>query len=108
MGLRSRVVGLLRAVWLPAAVCGLLAMAAVDLAPRLTHSDCEMTWMFSWPQYQRLNLSRQLLRSFPQYSLHLYRETRLREQPHLDSMPLRLSGLPALFIPGNAGSHKQG
>ena len=25
----------------------------------------------------------------------------------LDSRPLRLSGVPALFIPGNAGSHKQ-
>ena len=105
---RNRAVVLLRVVWLPALVCGLLALSAVDLVPRLTHSECEMTWMFSWPQYQRLNLSHDLRRSFPQYSLHLYRETRRREEPLLDSAPLRLSGLPVLFIPGNAGSHKQG
>ena len=30
-----------------------------------------------------------------------------RNDPNLDSRPLRVSGVPALFIPGNAGSHKQ-
>ena len=30
-----------------------------------------------------------------------------RHNSSLDSRPLRMSGVPALFIPGNAGSHKQ-
>ncbi|CAI7990560.1 GPI inositol-deacylase [Geodia barretti] len=101
------ILGYLQALWLPFLVCGLLAASAVDLVPRLTHSDCEMTWMFSWPQYQRLNLSLELREAYPQYGLHLYRENRNREEPLLDAAPLRLRGLPALFIPGNAGSHKQ-
>ena len=114
LGMKSKrsqnavILGYLQALWLPFLVCGLLAASAVDLVPRLTHSDCEMTWMFSWPQYQRLNLSLELREAYPQYGLHLYRETRNREEPLLDAAPLRLRGLPALFIPGNAGSHKQG
>lgn len=94
--------------WLPVIVCGLLACSALHLLPGLLHSECEMTYMYTRPHYQKLNLSQKLQRNFPQYSLHLYSETRNREEPTLDWTPLRLRGLPALFIPGNAGSHKQG
>ena len=94
--------------WLPVIVCGLLACSGLYLIPGLLHSECEMTYMYTRPQYQKLNLSLKLQRNFPQYSLHLYSETRNREEPTLDWTPLRLRGLPALFIPGNAGSHKQG
>ena len=104
----KKVAVLLQAAWLPVLVCALLASSALYLVPRQLHSECEMTWMFSWPQYQKLNLSLALRRSFPQYSLHLYRETRRKVEPDLDSTPLQLLGLPVLFIPGNAGSHKQG
>ena len=64
--------------------------------------------MYAWPQYQKINLSRELQNAFPQYSLHLYRETRRQVEPMLDWTPLQLRGVPVLFIPGNAGSHKQG
>lgn len=94
--------------WLPVIVCGLLACSVLHFMPGLLHSECEMTYMFTRPHYQKLNISQKLQRTFPQYSLHLYRETLNREEPTLDWTPLRLRGLPALFIPGNAGSHKQG
>ena len=93
---------------LPVLVCVLLLCSALHVMPGLLHSECEMTYMYTWPQYQRLNLSLELERAYPQYSLHLYRETRNKVEPTLDWAPLRLSGVPALFIPGNAGSHKQG
>ena len=102
------VMAVLQAVWLPMLVFGLLACSALNILPRLLHSECEMTYMFSWPQYQKLNLSRELERSFPQYSLHLYGEASSRSEPGIDSTSLQLSGLPALFVPGNSGSHKQG
>ena len=97
-----------KVVWLPVIVCGLLACSALHFMPGLLHSECEMTYMYTRPHYQKLNISQELQRTFPQYSLHLYRETFSREEPTLDWTPLRLRGLPALFIPGNAGSHKQG
>ena len=93
---------------LPVLVCGLLLCSSLHVIPGLLHSDCEMTWMYAWPQYQKINLSRELQNAFPQYSLHLYRETRRQVEPTLDWTPLQLRGVPALFIPGNAGSHKQG
>lgn len=104
----ERAAALVQTAWLPVLVCALLAISAIHLVPRQLHSECEMTWMYSWPQYQKLNLSLALQTSFPQYSLHLYRETRLKVAPNLDATPLHLQGLPVLFIPGNAGSHKQG
>ena len=106
----SRTVAYVKALWLPVLVCGLLVCAALQLLPGLLHlrHECEMTWMYSRPQYQKVNLSDELQRAYPMYSLHLYRETRAKEEPTLDWTPLRLRGLPALFIPGNAGSHKQG
>lgn len=96
----------LQTVWLPLLVCILITSSAVNLVPRLLHSECEMTYMYP-PQYQKVNLSRELQLSFPQYSLHLYRETRSKTESKLDSLPLILNGVPAVFIPGNAGSHKQ-
>ena len=105
----SRIVACVRVVWLPVLVCGLLVCAALHLMPGLLlQHECEMTWMYSRPQYQKLNLSDDLQRAFPMYSLHLYLETRTKEVPSLDWTPLKLSGIPVLFIPGNAGSHKQG
>lgn len=103
---KCAVVGL-QTVWLPLLVCILITSSAVNLVPRLLHSECEMTYMYP-PQYQKVNLSRELQLSFPQYSLHLYRETRSKTESKLDSLPLILNGVPAVFIPGNAGSHKQG
>lgn len=103
-----KVAVILKSLWLPTLVCGVLVYSALQLILGLLHSECEMTWMYSRPQYQKLNLSVELDRAFPQYSLHLYRETRRKVEPRLDWTPLQLSGLPVLFIPGNAGSHKQG
>lgn len=41
------------------------------------------------------------------YSLYLYREQRKDNMPLNDSSEFNLSGIPVLFIPGNAGSYKQ-
>ena len=103
MKVGQRLLVFLQAVWLPLLVCIVLTCSAVHLAPRLLHRHCEMTYMYSRPQYRQLNLSLEVQRSFPQYSLHYYYEGR-----NIDTLPLKLSGIPALFIPGNAGSHKQG
>lgn len=84
----------------------LLALLAIDLRwPRLTGADapsCRMSFMV--PAYARIrafDTSYTPLAS--KYSLYLYREQDrdIVPDPHL------LSGIPALFIPGNAGSFRQ-
>lgn len=108
MGILQIITDKVLMLWLPTLVLGLLVYFTACLLPSQLHYECEMTWMYAYPQYQKLNLSLQLRRAYPQYSLHLYRETPHVREPALDWTPLKLSGVPVLFIPGNAGSHKQG
>ncbi|XP_044759364.1 GPI inositol-deacylase [Coccinella septempunctata] len=60
---------------------------------------CDMTYMFELPQYVRI--SNNFDKKFPKYGLYYYDEG----PPH-GSTP-KFWGIPVLFIPGNAGSHKQ-
>lgn len=60
---------------------------------------CDMTYMFELPQYVRI--SNNYDKKFPKYGLYYYDEG----PPHA-STP-KFWGIPVLFIPGNAGSHKQ-
>ncbi|XP_064407052.1 GPI inositol-deacylase-like isoform X3 [Halichondria panicea] len=68
--------------------------------------DCEMTWMYQWPQYLAVPLDATVENSYPQYGLFLYAEGDKREDA-IDVPQGSLSGVPVLFIPGNAGSHRQ-
>lgn len=65
--------------------------------------DCEMTYMYQWPQYPEIHLPAEIEGKYPQYSLHYYTES---SHP-VESIILPLRGIPALFLPGNAGSYKQ-
>lgn len=72
---------------------------------------------------QEVLLSRDVAVQYPQYSLHYYYEryilgatlllttlyqiSWLSSQRPLGALTLPLQGVPALFLPGNAGSHKQ-
>lgn len=63
---------------------------------------CEMVWMYpNYASLSGLNPSRSRLAE--KYSVHFYREGN-----GLDENNLEPSGVPVLFIPGNAGSYKQG
>lgn len=62
-----------------------------------------MSYMYQLPRYQEVLLSRDVAVQYPQYSLHYYYES----QRPLGALTLPLQGVPALFLPGNAGSHKQ-
>jgi glycosylphosphatidylinositol deacylase len=67
----------------------------VDLEP----NRCAMTYM--WPSYVPLANMRTFSRFGYKYNLFLYREG------HYDEKDVNVSGVPVLFIPGNAGSYKQ-
>jgi glycosylphosphatidylinositol deacylase len=82
----------------------LLFLLVVYRSYSVDHADpkgCEMVWMR--PAYATLTkLDRTMTRMGDKYSMHLYREG------GIDETELNPSGIPVVFIPGNAGSHKQG
>lgn len=82
----------------------LIFLAIVYRSYSIDYADpkgCEMVWMR--PAYASLNkLDSSLTRMGNKYSVHLYREG------GIDDTKLAPSGIPVLFIPGNAGSYKQG
>ena len=49
-------------------------------------------------------MPRRVSRLYPAYGLYLYGEGLYAQETQL----LRLTGAPVLFLPGNAGSYKQG
>ncbi|KAI8871078.1 PGAP1-domain-containing protein [Ramicandelaber brevisporus] len=65
------------------------------------YPQCSMSYM--WPEYHHVTSLGTMQSKFAtKYHLYLYRETSI-------DLPVSsiLTGVPVLFIPGNAGSHKQ-
>ncbi|CAK7900919.1 GPI inositol-deacylase [[Candida] anglica] len=67
---------------------------------------CRAIWMF--PSYARLTtFDESHTKLARKYSLHLYREQNVDNIPDDGDFHDSLTGIPVLFIPGNAGSYKQ-
>lgn len=71
---------------------------------------CDMVWM--WPSYARLTAFDETHSKFSsKYGLYLYREQGKDRQPNEnedhEGFKSFLTGIPALFIHGNAGSYEQ-
>ncbi|KAK4874324.1 hypothetical protein RN001_013684 [Aquatica leii] len=64
-------------------------------------NGCEMTYMYAYPQFVRIHVEADLL--FKKYGLYSYSEGRSTE----NARNMKFTGIPVLFIPGNAGSFKQ-
>ncbi|XP_062972289.1 GPI inositol-deacylase [Elgaria multicarinata webbii] len=62
-----------------------------------------MTYMFEYPEYLKIKLPRKISRRYPAYELYLYGEGSYAEE----NKNLIFTGIPVLFLPGNAGSYKQ-
>ncbi|CAK9438508.1 uncharacterized protein LODBEIA_P27320 [Lodderomyces beijingensis] len=74
-------------------------------------STCRVVWMY--PAFARLKSFDESHTPYAKkYSLYLYREQGKDKMPHHDNGgdggDIGLEGMPVLFIPGNAGSFKQG
>ncbi|CCK70589.1 Bst1p KNAG_0E03300 [Huiozyma naganishii CBS 8797] len=69
-------------------------------------SQCTPVWMY--PSYAKIEgFDTKYTPLAQKYHLYLYREQDLDKVP-LESNEIQLDGIPVLFIPGNAGSFKQG
>ncbi|XP_027721774.1 GPI inositol-deacylase isoform X2 [Vombatus ursinus] len=81
----------------------MVAMGIWDVFFGYEENRCSMSYMFEYPEYQKINLPHKLTKQYPAYELYLYGErSYAQENKHL-----LLSGIPVLFLPGNAGSYKQ-
>ncbi|XP_018431645.1 PREDICTED: GPI inositol-deacylase [Nanorana parkeri] len=81
----------------------LVALGFRDVFFGYEENRCSMTYMFEYPEYQKIKLPKKAARLFPAYELHLYGEGIYAE----NNKQLPLNGIPVLFLPGNAGSYKQ-
>ncbi|KAM3917086.1 GPI inositol-deacylase [Leptodactylus fuscus] len=81
----------------------LVALGVLDVFFRYEDNRCSMTYMFEYPEYQKVQLPKKVSKLYPTYELHLYGEGIYMEE----NKNLSLTGIPILFLPGNAGSYKQ-
>ncbi|XP_074071523.1 GPI inositol-deacylase isoform X2 [Macrotis lagotis] len=81
----------------------LVALGTWDVFLGYEENKCSMSYMFEYPEYQKINLPHKLTRQYPSYELYLYGEGSYAQE----NKNLLLSGIPVLFLPGNAGSYKQ-
>ncbi|XP_075686150.1 GPI inositol-deacylase isoform X2 [Rhinoderma darwinii] len=81
----------------------LVALGVIDVFFMYENNKCSMTYMFDYPEYQKIELPKKVSMLYPSYELHLYGEGVYMEE----NKNLSLTGIPVLFLPGNAGSYKQ-
>lgn len=88
------------------AILSLLLLAATFHSLVFHHPDkpgCGTVWMY--PSYAKLTgFNKKYTRLGDKYSLYLYRDDHY-QKAQMDSF--QPSGIPVIFIPGNAGSYKQ-
>ncbi|XP_073503916.1 GPI inositol-deacylase isoform X2 [Phyllobates terribilis] len=81
----------------------LVALGVLDIFFVYETNRCSMTYMFEYPDYQKIQLPKKVSMHYPAYELYLYGEGVYTEE----NRNLSLTGIPILFLPGNAGSYKQ-
>ncbi|CAM4617504.1 unnamed protein product [Lepidochelys olivacea] len=85
------------------AVAALVLLGVRDVLFVYEENRCSMTYMYEYPEYLKIKLPKKISRRFPAYELYLYGEGNYAEE----NKNLILTGIPVLFLPGNAGSYKQ-
>ncbi|XP_023615604.1 GPI inositol-deacylase isoform X2 [Myotis lucifugus] len=82
---------------------GMATLGLWDVFFGFEENKCSMSYMFEYPEFQKIELPKKLAKRYPSYELYLYGEGSYAEEHKI----LPLSGIPVLFLPGNAGSYKQ-
>uniref|UniRef100_A0A8B9I7A5 GPI inositol-deacylase n=1 Tax=Anser brachyrhynchus TaxID=132585 RepID=A0A8B9I7A5_9AVES len=85
------------------ALAALTLLGVRDVLFLYEENRCSMTYMFEYPEYLKIKLPKKTARRYPAYELYLYGEGNYAEE----NKNLVLTGIPVLFLPGNAGSYKQ-
>ncbi|XP_048389992.1 GPI inositol-deacylase isoform X2 [Stegostoma tigrinum] len=95
-----------RLSWLLAVFQGfalaLVGLGVWDVLFVYEENRCSMTYMFEYPEYIKIKLPYKVVTKYPSYGLYLYGEGGSAEAHNL-----KATGIPVLFLPGNAGSYRQ-
>ncbi|NXV93942.1 PGAP1 deacylase, partial [Calonectris borealis] len=102
MGRASRRLPALAALFY-GALAALVLLGVRDVLFLYEENRCSMTYMYEYPEYLKIKLPKKTARRYPAYELYLYGEGNYAEE----NKNLLLTGIPVLFLPGNAGSYKQ-
>ncbi|XP_059822916.1 GPI inositol-deacylase isoform X2 [Hypanus sabinus] len=89
--------------WLHGFLLVLVGLGVWDVLFVYEENKCNMTYMFQYPEYLKIKLPKKVSNHYPSYGLYLYEERDSAEARN----GLKPSGIPVLFLPGNAGSYKQ-
>ncbi|XP_054027582.1 GPI inositol-deacylase [Dryobates pubescens] len=84
-------------------LAALVLLGVRDVLFFYEENRCSMTYMYEYPEYLKIKLPKKIARRYPAYELYLYGEGSYAEE----NKNLLLTGIPVLFLPGNAGSYKQ-
>ncbi|KAI1237044.1 hypothetical protein IHE44_0014299 [Lamprotornis superbus] len=84
-------------------LAALVLLGVRDVMFLYEENRCSMTYMYEYPEYLKIKLPKKTARRYPAYELYLYGEGNYAEE----NKNLLLTGIPVLFLPGNAGSYKQ-
>ncbi|XP_054065477.1 GPI inositol-deacylase isoform X1 [Rissa tridactyla] len=84
-------------------LAALVLLGVRDVLFLYEENRCSMTYMYEYPEYLKIKLPKKTARRYPVYELYLYGEGNYAEE----NKNLFLTGIPVLFLPGNAGSYKQ-
>ena len=74
-----------------------------DVVHNVELNQCEMTWMYVWPQYVPIILPDRIATAFPKYGLYYYVEEGRKAKAMEPKKDVGVTGVPVLFLPGNAG-----
>ncbi|XP_065526049.1 GPI inositol-deacylase [Lathamus discolor] len=85
------------------ALAALVLLGVRDVLLVYEENRCSMTYMYEYPEYLKIKLPKKTARRYPAYELYLYGEGNYAKE----NKNLLLTGIPVLFLPGNAGSYKQ-
>ncbi|XP_064014805.1 GPI inositol-deacylase isoform X2 [Pogoniulus pusillus] len=84
-------------------LAALVLLGVRDVLFVYEENRCSMTYMYEYPEYLKIKFPKKTARRYPAYELYLYGEGSYAEE----NKNLLLTGIPVLFLPGNAGSYKQ-
>jgi len=85
-------------LWISLTLSSLFVLGLYDFLAEKEANKCGMSYMYELPQY--VNISKT---NHDKYSLYAYGEGKTSEAVFKE----RFSGIPVIFIPGNAGSFRQ-
>lgn len=81
-------------------------VGSYDYFKNVEENKCEMTYMYKYPFYLPIPVGNGLDEKYPMYGLYAYTEGE-QSLRRMSAETYQYTGIPVLYVPGNAGSYQQ-